>query len=93
MGMSIKLIRAGHANMFLSPIFAQTLANVSGATIELLDTDGAAGAARAAGMGLGYYKSNNEAFASLKKLRTIEPNAREIEETKEAYERWRGYLG
>jgi xylulokinase len=93
MGMSIKLIRAGHANMFLSPIFAQTLANVSGATIELLDTDGAAGAARAAGMGLGYYKSNNEAFASLKKLKTIEPNAREIEETKEAYKRWRGYLG
>ena len=92
MGMNIKLIRAGLANMFFSPIFSQTLANVSGATIELLDTDGAAGAARAAGMGLGYYKSNNEAFASLKKLKTIEPNIREIEETKEAYERWRGYL-
>ncbi len=92
MGMSTELIRAGYANMFLSPIFAQTLANVSGATIELLDTDGAAGAARAAGMGIGYYKSNNEAFANLKKLQTIEPNAHEIEETREAYKRWRGYL-
>jgi len=92
MGMEIKLIRAGYANMFLSPIFAQTLANVSGATIELLDTDGAAGAARAAGMGIGYYKSNNEAFANLKKLQTIEPSVCEIEATKEAYGKWREYL-
>jgi len=93
MGMDIRVIRAGNANMFLSPIFAQTLANASGATIELLDTDGAAGAARGAGMGIGYYHSNNEAFASLKKLKTIEPNVRETEETKEAYERWCKYLG
>jgi len=92
MGMATKLIRAGYANMFYSPIFTQTLANVSGATIELLDTDGAAGAARAAGMGIGYYKSNNEAFANLKKLQTIEPVVGEVEATKEAYERWRGYL-
>jgi xylulokinase len=92
MGMSTKLIRAGYANMFLSPVFAQTLANVSGATIELLDTDGAAGAARAAGIGIGYYKSNCEAFANLKKLQIIEPIVQEIEETEEAYKRWRGYL-
>ncbi len=92
MGMATKLIRAGYANMFLSPVFAQTLANVSGATIELLDTDGAAGAARAAGMGIGYYKSNNEAFANLKKLQTIEPVAGEVEATKEAYMQWRKYL-
>jgi len=88
MGMDIRLIRAGHANMFLSPIFSQTLANVSGATIELLDTDGAAGAARAAGMGIGYYKSNNEAFANLKTIKTIEPETNEIGETKEVYEKW-----
>jgi len=89
MGMDINVIRAGNANMFLSPVFAQTLANISGAKIELLDTDGAAGAARAAGMGVGYYKSNNEAFANLKTLKTIEPKTDEIEETKEAYGRWR----
>jgi len=92
MGMDIKLIRAGHANMFLSPLFTQTLANISGATIELLNTDGAAGAAKGAGMGIGYYKNNNEAFASLTKLQTIEPNAAEVEETKAAYERWKKLL-
>jgi xylulokinase len=92
MGMNINIIRAGNANMFLSPIFSQTLANISGATIELFDTDGAAGAARGAGMGLGYYKSNREAFANLKILKTIEPKNGEIGETKEAYERWMRFI-
>ncbi|GHT17084.1 carbohydrate kinase [Bacteroidia bacterium] len=93
MGMDIKLIRAGYANMFLSPIFAETLASISGATIELLNTDGAAGAAKAAGMGLGYYKDNNEAFGTLQKLATIEPNKTTFNALKEAYERWKGCLG
>ena len=92
MGMDIRVIRAGNANMFFSPIFRQTLANVSGATIELYDTDGAAGAAKGAGIGAGIYKDNNEAFSSLKKLKTIEPNVGEIEETKVAYEQWKGCL-
>jgi len=92
LGMDIKLIRTGYANMFLSPLFAQTLANVSGATIELLNTDGAAGAAKAAGMGIGYYKSNNEAFASLTKLQVIEPNIAETEATKAAYRKWKGLI-
>ncbi|MDR0798376.1 MAG: carbohydrate kinase, partial [Dysgonamonadaceae bacterium] len=38
MGMNINVIRAGNANMFLSPIFRQTLASISGAVIELYDT-------------------------------------------------------
>ncbi len=74
MGMNITTIKAGKANMFLSPIFVQTLAGVSGATIELYNTDGAAGAAKAAGIGNGRYASNREAFASLEKLAVIEPD-------------------
>ena len=53
MGMTVDRIRAGHANMFLSPLFRQTLASVSGAPIELYDTDGSVGAARGAGIGAG----------------------------------------
>ena len=64
MGMDIKKIHAGKANMFLSPLFRNTLAGVCGATIELYDTDGSVGAAKGAGMGAGIYKDNNEAFAS-----------------------------
>ncbi|MBQ7461834.1 MAG: carbohydrate kinase [Bacteroidaceae bacterium] len=89
MGMSLKTIRAGKANMFLSPIFRDTLAGVTGATIELCDTDGSVGAARGAGIGAGIYANHNEAFASLKKLQVIEPDLKNKAAYKEAYERWR----
>jgi xylulokinase len=92
MGMHIHTIKAGHANMFLSPVFTQTLANVSGATIELYNTDGAAGAARGAGIGVGVYASNREAFASLEKLAVIEPDISAGEACLEAYSRWRNHL-
>jgi xylulokinase len=92
MGMDIRVIRAGNANMFLSPIFRQTLASVSGATIELYDTDGAAGAAKAAGIGAGIYADNNEAFASLEKLAVIEPEVDLREEYLRAYKRWKSIL-
>ncbi len=89
MGMSLKTIRAGKANMFLSPIFRNTLAGVTGATIELCDTDGSVGAARGAGMGAGIYANHKEAFAALKKLEIIEPLAKDQPAYREAYERWR----
>jgi len=88
-GMDIRTIKAGYANMFLSPVFAQTLANVSGATIELYNTDGAAGAAKAAGIGTGYYASNREAFASLEKRATVEPDAADTASCREAYNVWK----
>ncbi|MDR2086717.1 MAG: carbohydrate kinase [Dysgonamonadaceae bacterium] len=89
MGMEISLIRAGNANMFLSPVFRQALAGVSGAVIELYETDGAAGAAKGAGIGAGIYASNREAFASLEKLAVVEPVVSEKEQYREAYEQWK----
>lgn len=90
MGMNVRRIHAGHANMFLSPIFRETLAGLTGAAIELYDTDGSVGAAKGAGIGAGIYKDNNEAFATLEKIAVIEP-AR-TEEYAEAYDRWRNIL-
>lgn len=92
MGMEIKKIHAGSANMFLSRIFRDTLANVSGATIELYATDGAAGAAKAAGIGCGLYKDNTEAFGTLQKLKVIEPNDSERASYLDAYARWKELL-
>ena len=92
MGMDIQKIHAGHANMFLSDIFRQTLASTSGATIELLETDGSVGAAKGAGMGCGIYKDNNEAFASLRRLSIIEPETARANEYQEAYGRWKETL-
>lgn len=89
MGMDIRVIRAGHANMFLSPVFRQTLAGVSGAMIELYNTDGAAGAAKGAGIGAGLYASPEEAFASLEKIAVVEPDVRYSSAYAEAYGRWK----
>lgn len=92
MGMSISKIHAGNANMFLSPIFRETLASVTGAVIELYDTDGSVGAAKGAGMGAGIYKDNREAFATLAKLQVIEPDETRKSAYCEAYERWKSYI-
>ncbi|WP_321996493.1 FGGY family carbohydrate kinase [Draconibacterium orientale] len=91
-GIDASVIKAGKANMFLSPIFRETLAGISGATIELYNTDGSVGAARGAGVGSGYYKSFNEAFSNLKKLDVIEPNTQNVAAYQEAYENWKAEL-
>lgn len=91
MGMEITHIHAGRANMFLSEVFRETLASVSGAVIDLIDTDGAAGAAKGAGLGAGIYANREEAFGSLVKLGTIEPAADRTPYL-EAYARWKNCL-
>ena len=92
MGMTITKIHAGRANMFLSPLFRDTLAGVSGATIELFDTDGSVGAAKGAGMGVGLYKDHDEAFASLERLQVIEPDTTHRDDYLAAYARWNEVL-
>jgi xylulokinase len=91
-GINASVIRAGKANMFLSPIFRDTLAGITGATIELYNTDGSVGAARGAGVGSGYYKSFNEAFSNLKKLEVIEPDFTKTAAYQEAYGNWKKEL-
>ena len=90
MGMNVSKIHAGHANMFLSPIFRNTLAGVTGAVIDLYDTDGSVGAAKGAGIGAGIYKDNKEAFSTLEKLAVIEPS--DTEAYRNAYEVWKSRL-
>ncbi|MDR3184593.1 MAG: carbohydrate kinase [Prevotellaceae bacterium] len=88
MGIETKTIRAGHANLFLSPVFRQTLANITGATIELYNTDGAAGAARGAAIGAGCYKNEMEVFAALKKIITVMPEEKNRNASNTAYAHW-----
>lgn len=92
MGMNVSKIHAGRANMFLSPIFRNTLAGVTGATIELYDTDGSVGAAKGAGYGAGIYKSAEEALSTLERLAVIEPNAADRHAYVDAYQRWKDCL-
>lgn len=92
MGMEISTIKAGHANMFLSPLFCRTLASVTGATIELYETDGSVGAAYGAGIGAGIYKDSDEAFKTLNHMATIKPEA-DCAPYKAAYDLWVKRLG
>ncbi|MBR4134383.1 MAG: carbohydrate kinase [Bacteroidales bacterium] len=89
MGLKPDVIRAGKANMFLSPLFRSTLATLCDARIELFDTDGSLGAARGAALGAGIYKSTDEAFATLERLDVIEPEAEWKQALETAYGRWK----
>lgn len=88
MGIETKTIRAGHANLFLSPIFRQTLSNITGATIELYNTDGSIGAARGAGLGAGVYNNAEEAFGTLKKVMIVTPEEKDVLASLKAYDKW-----
>jgi xylulokinase len=89
MGVELKTIRAGSANMFLSPVFASTFATVANAVVELYNTDGSQGAARGAGLGAELYGTPAEAFSGLRKMNTIEPNTNIAATCLNAYADWK----
>ncbi len=91
-GVKVKTVRAGNANMFLSPLFAEAFATVTESTVELYNTDGSQGAARGAGIGAGIYKGPGDAFVGLKPVKTIEPSGKLTTAYKKAYERWENIL-
>jgi xylulokinase len=92
MGIQLTTVKAGNANMFLSPLFAEAFATVTQATVELYNTDGSQGAARGAGIGAGVYKSPDEAFVGLEPVKTIEPNEKLSSAYREAHEGWEEVL-
>ncbi len=92
MGLTLSTVRAGKANMFLSNVFAEAFSNTTGASVELFNTDGAQGAARAAGLGAGIFKNEKEAFAGLKILEKIEPQKHLQTQYEEAYQNWKSNL-
>jgi len=88
MGIQLTTVKAGNANMFLSPLFAEAFATVTQATVQLYNTDGSQGAARGAGIGAGVYKSPDEAFVGLEPVKTIEPNDKLASAYQQAYAKW-----
>ncbi len=92
MGTRLKTVKAGNANMFLSPLFAEAFATITGATVELYKTDGSQGAARGAGLGAGIYKGPEDAFVGLEPVRTVEPNKQLKKAYQAAYETWEAAL-
>ncbi len=91
-GVLVKKVRAGKANMFLSPLFGETFATVTGASVELFNTDGSQGAARGAGIGAGIYREMKDAVAGLRPVSVIEPNRKLAKAYESAYKRWKNVL-
>jgi xylulokinase len=84
------IIKAGYANMFLSPIFQESFAGVTQVPVELYENDGSVGAALGAGIGAKVYNDKKEAFSGLTKIKTIEPKNTEIYD--DLYIKWKNSL-
>jgi xylulokinase len=91
-GIDPQVIRAGEANMFLSKVFRNVLSCITGTVIHLYNTDGSVGAARGAGIGSSYYKSEKEAFNGLTALGVTEPDKSKSSAYEETYAKWKNLL-
>ena len=89
-GIEAKVIRAGNDNLFRSEIFANTIATLIQQEIEIYNTTGAIGAARACAIS----KDGYETFSSFMKndhLMTFMP-FKDKEEYQRAYNNWKKEL-
>jgi len=77
-GMQPKIIRAGHANMFLSEVFTEAFVNSTGVPVALFQTEGSVGAAIGAGIGHHIYAHSQEAFVQVKPIKTVTPTKEKI---------------
>ncbi|QJX48937.1 carbohydrate kinase [Hymenobacter taeanensis] len=91
-GVQVRKVRAGNANMFLSPVFREAFVNCAGVELELYNTDAAQGAARGAGVGAGVYASTDDAFIGLERILTLAPQPELQEQYQVAYARWQENL-
>lgn len=88
-GITLNVIRAGNANMFLSGLFCQSLATLSGVEIQLCDTDGALGAARGAALGAEFFQSPQQCFSTLNLLKSYTPQQELKQQHDELFEKWK----
>lgn len=89
LGAETRVVRAGHSNMFLSPIFSSAFVNLTGAPLELYQTDSADGVARAAAWGCDFYTSREDVFRTLTRKAVLEPDAKLQTQYRELYGQWR----
>lgn len=87
MGLEVDIMRVGNDNMFQSEVFSKTIATLLNCHIEVVDTTGAYGAARAAGVAVGAYKDISEALRSVEPSAVYEPDLHHSQ-CQLAYQHW-----
>jgi xylulokinase len=75
--------------LFSSDVFTGCFVNACGIPIELYESDGSAGAAIGAGIGVGELTLEN-AFSNVKPLQTVQPSATDQYEA--FYQEWKELL-
>ena len=90
-GVDISSIKAGNDNLFRAGIFSKTIATLSNSKIDIVETTGAVGAARAAAYAFGDFTSIGEATITDKIEQTYTPNV-SAEAYQEAYQAWKNNL-
>lgn len=92
LGIKSSVIRAGYANMFLSDVFCDIFTQITNTELQLYNTDGAQGAARGAGVGVGYYKTPGEAFSNLAVIKSYQPDPAKRSAYQQPYNQWKEIL-
>lgn len=87
----VKVIRTGNDNLFRSEIFSNTVATLIGHEIEIYNTTGAVGAARAVGLQDGNYEKFGENILKNDHVMTYMP-LKNKEPYIEAYKNWKKEL-
>ncbi|MHA7864890.1 xylulokinase [Flagellimonas marinaquae] len=90
-GVDIGSIKAGNDNLFRAGIFSKTVATLSNSRIDMVETTGAVGAARAAAYAYGDFANIGEATSTDAVQLTYEPE-NSINEYQEAYQIWKEAL-
>jgi len=90
MGFTIKVMRVGNDNLFQSKVFADTIASLVDCEITVVETTGAVGAAKAAGLKTGFFKTLKEAIGKTGELMTYYPQKKG--EYEQAYQTWKADL-
>ena len=88
---TINVIRAGNDNLFRSEIFSNTVATLIGYEIEIYNTTGAVGAARAVGLTDGDFEKFGSGITTNDHVMTFLP-LKNKEEYETAYKKWKQEL-
>ena len=92
MGMTFDVVRAGDSNLFQSNVFKEAFVNTCNVDLEIYNTDGAQGAARGSGIGVGYYAKVSDAFKGLKIIDKLHPKPEAVQKYEAAYRHWKDNL-
>ncbi|MAU71707.1 MAG: carbohydrate kinase [Pseudozobellia sp.] len=90
-GIEPQVVRAGNDNLFRSEIFSNTISTLIGQDIEIYNTTGAIGAARACELHKGDFETFGKRIINNDFVMSFKPSAQK-EAYKKAYDKWKAEL-